>query len=272
MPPPLLHVEDLTIQFKGDDATSVVAVNRLSFQLKSGETLALVGESGSGKSVTALALTQLLPPPPKSEVNGNIRYCDLDLTKLKGKALRRIRGKDIAYIFQEPTTALNPSYSIGFQIAETIRLHRPDVTDIKAEVINCLEKVELADAATRHRAYPHELSGGMQQRAMIAMALASQPKVLIADEPTTALDTITQRQIMELLESLQQQTNMALILITHDFGLVRHCADTVCVLQQGVCVEQGSAQTVLNTPQHPYTQMLIDCVPKIHESALDTER
>lgn len=254
----LLSVSDLSIRF-GD----LHAVKGISFGIGAGETVAVVGESGSGKSVTALSLTRLLPPPPACGVSGTIRYRSQDLSGLDTAGLRTIRGGEIAYIFQEPAASLNPVMTIGRQLAEAIRLHRPDITDATAEIIRILELVGIRDPQMRYRAFPHQLSGGMQQRVMIAMALICKPSLLIADEPTTALDVTIQAQIMELLRDLRSRLGMSILLITHNFGIVHGFADRVLVMFRGEIVEAGATERVLNEPQHPYTRALIDCIPRL---------
>ena len=259
---PILQVRDLCIDFVLEDRT-IEAVRGASFDLSAGETLAIVGESGSGKSVTALALTRLLPVPPAQIKRGEIFFDGRNVLGMDASELRRLRGGKIAYIFQEPSTSLNPVFNVRSQIAEAIRLHRPDVTDVDAEIVRWLDAVGIVDAAKRMHDYPHQLSGGMQQRVMIAMALACQPDVLVADEPTTALDVTIQAQIMDLLGSLKERFGMAVILITHNFGIVSGFAARVLVMYRGKIVEQGSTDEVLKHPQHPYTRALIDCIPRL---------
>ena len=259
---PLLQVEDLRIRFHSHNRM-VEAVRGISYSLDEGQTLAIVGESGSGKSVSALALTRLLPDPPLCQANGRILYKGTDIMQVPKRQLRRYRGKEIAYIFQEPSASLNPVFSIGFQIAEAIRLHLPEVKDVKGRVIEMLDLVGIRDAASRHKAYPHELSGGMQQRVMIAMALSCQPRILVADEPTTALDVTIQAQIMTLLKELKQKLKMAIILITHNFGIISDFAEQVVVMFRGEIVESGPTAQILSQPRHPYTQALLDCIPRL---------
>ena len=259
---PLLEVRNLSIQFATEE-TTVDAVQSASFTLEAGETLAVVGESGSGKSVTALALTRLLPEPPALYQSGEILLEGRDVLKMPPSELRAIRGKRIAYIFQEPSTSLNPVFTIRYQIAEAIRLHRPDVTNLDAEVAKWLGLVGIVDPEKRMWDYPHQLSGGMQQRAMIAMALSGQPDILVADEPTTALDVTIQAQIIDLLRDLKRQLKMSIILITHNFGIIGGIADRVAVMFRGRIVEYGPVEQVLRAPQHPYTRALIDCIPKL---------
>ena len=260
----LLTVENLKITFHGR-TTSVNAVNGISFHLNSSETIAIVGESGSGKSVTALSLTRLLSKPPLCEVQGSIHYQNKDIYSLNPSELRQIRGKEIAYIFQDPSTSLNPVFTIGYQISEAIKLHFPHSNNTKEKVIQSLQQVGIRDAEERYDSYPHELSGGMQQRVMIAMALACEPKILIADEPTTALDVTIQKQIIDLLKDLKNQLGMAIILITHNFGIVQEFTDRVLVMFRGDIVEQGNTHQVLTHPKHPYTKALINCIPKLGE-------
>jgi ABC-type dipeptide/oligopeptide/nickel transport system ATPase component len=260
--PSLLNVENLGIHF-GPPDDPVKAVDGISFTMNAGETLALVGESGSGKSVTALALTRLLASPPARYVSGKIEFEGRDVRQMPTGDLRALRGKQIAYIFQEPGSSLNPVFTIGYQIREAIELHRPEVRDVTAEIVSALDKVGIREPGKRLNDYPHQLSGGMQQRVMIAMALACQPKLLVADEPTTALDVTIQKQIMDLLKELKGTSNMAILLITHNFGLVADFADRVAVMFRGHIVEAGATAEVLRRPQHPYTRALIECVPKL---------
>jgi ABC-type dipeptide/oligopeptide/nickel transport system ATPase component len=258
---PLLEVKDLTIEF-ATQRGAIHAVKGVSFSVAKGETLAIVGESGSGKSVTALALTRLLPVPPARYTGGSILWKGDDVLTMKYDRLRSIRGGQIAYIFQEPSTSLNPVFNIRNQIAEAIKLHRPDVKNIDEEVIRWLDLVGIVNPAQRMRDYPHQLSGGMQQRAMIAMALSCKPDLLVADEPTTALDVTIQKQIIDQLRELKAQFNMSIILITHNFGIIGGLADKVAVMYRGKIVEHGSTREVLRNPRHPYTRALIDCIPK----------
>jgi ABC-type dipeptide/oligopeptide/nickel transport system ATPase component len=260
-PETLLEVRDLTIEFATQRGV-FEAVKQVSFTVGKGETLAIVGESGSGKSVSALSLTRLLPEPPARYKSGSILWKGQDVLKMNPHQLRAIRGGQMAYIFQEPSTSLNPVFTIRNQIAEAIKLHRPEVTDIDAEVIRWLDTVGIVNPAQRMKDYPHQLSGGMQQRAMIAMALSCQPDLLVADEPTTALDVTIQAQIMEELRSLKQRFGMSIILITHNFGIIGGIADRVAVMFRGKIVEHGATVEVLKNPQHPYTRALIDCIPK----------
>lgn len=259
--PPLLEVSGLRIAFRGLNGECTTAVEGVGFRLQAGEGLAVVGESGSGKSVTALSLARLLPEPP-ALVSGSVKLDGQEVLNLSGGALRAVRGRRIAYIFQEPSAALNPVLSLRTQIGEVLRAHRPDVRDVAAECVRLLSETGIANPGERVHAYPHELSGGMQQRAMIAMAIAARPDLLIADEPTTALDVTTQKQVMELLADLKTRHRMAIILITHNFGIIRGIADRTAVMYRGRIVEEGPVEEVLSRPQHPYTRALIDCIPR----------
>src|SRR5208337_828203 len=258
----MLEVRDLTVSFRSNGG-KVPAVRSVSLVLEKGETLAIVGESGSGKSVTAMALTRLLPEPPAIYEAGDILFEGESVLQMNERQLRALRGNRVAYIFQEPATSLNPVFSIYEQIAETIRLHRPEVRNVRKEVIHWLDQVGIVDPARRLRDYPFQLSGGMQQRMMIAMALCCQPEILIADEPTTALDVTIQRQILDLFQALKRKYRMAIILITHNFGIIRGLADKVAVMFRGRLVEFRHTEDVLRQPRHPYTRALIDCVPRL---------
>jgi ABC-type dipeptide/oligopeptide/nickel transport system ATPase component len=258
----MLTIKDLKIGFQSPSGISP-ALKGVSLELGKGETLAIVGESGSGKSVTALAITRLLPTPPAVYEGGQILFDGKDLLKASDAELRRVRGGRIAYIFQEPSTSLNPVYTIRSQIAEMIQLHRPEVTDIDAEIIHWLDAVGIVDPATRINDYPHQLSGGMQQRVMIAMALSARPELLIADEPTTALDVTIQKQILDKLRDLQKDLGMAVLLITHNFAIIGGLARHVAVMYRGEVVEFGETDQVLRNPKHPYTQALIACIPRL---------
>lgn len=259
---PLLDIRNLAIDFAGETGNTQ-AVRGISLTLGRGETLAIVGESGSGKSVTGLALTRLLPEPPAIYRSGEILLEGRDVLKMKPGELQKIRGNKIAYIFQEPSTSLNPVFTIRSQIAEAISLHRPEVTNVDAEIVKYLELVGIVNPAQRMHDYPHQLSGGMQQRAMIAMALSCHPDLLIADEPTTALDVTIQAQIIDQLRELKQRLSMAIILITHNFGIISGIADRVAVMFRGKIVEMGATAEVLKNPQHPYTKALIQCIPQL---------
>jgi len=259
---PLLKVQDLSVTFRSGDRETVAAQG-VSYELAAGEVLAVVGESGSGKSVTALALTRLLPPAPGCVLDGSVRLQGVELLTLPENQLAKVRGGSIAYIFQEPGSSLNPVYTIGFQIGEAIALHRPEIKDVRAEVIRALAEVHINDPARVADQYPHELSGGMQQRAMIAMALACDPKILVADEPTTALDVTIQKEIMDLLARLRRERGMSIILITHNFGIVANFADKAQVMWKGRIVESGPVAQVMRTQTHPYTKALIACIPRL---------
>jgi microcin C transport system ATP-binding protein len=259
---PLLEVKDLSVAFRQGGKTSL-AVDKVSFSINRGETLALVGESGSGKSVSALSILKLLPYPAASHPSGSVRFNGEELLDADERDLRRVRGNNITMIFQEPMTSLNPLHSVERQIGEILEVHQGLKGEkAHARVVGLLTKVGIRDAETRLQDYPHQLSGGQRQRVMIAMALANNPDLLIADEPTTALDVTVQAQILKLLKELQQEFGMALLLITHDLGIVRHMADTVVVMQRGKVVEQGGAITVFANPQHEYTRMLLTAEPK----------
>ena len=258
----MLEVTDLTVSFRSDGRT-IPAVKSVSLSVEKGETLAIVGESGSGKSVTAMALTRLLPEPPAIYETGDILFEGRSVLEMRDSQLRALRGNRIAYVFQEPATSLNPVFSIYEQIAESIRLHRPDVREVKKEVIYWLDQVGIVDSGRRLKDYPFQLSGGMQQRVMIAMALACRPGILVADEPTTALDVTIQRQILDLFRALKTKYRMSIILITHNFGIIRGLADKVAVMFRGAVVEYGDAESVLRQPRHPYTRALIECIPRL---------
>jgi len=262
----MLEIKDLKIGFASESGITP-ALHGVSLSLERGETLAIVGESGSGKSVTALAITRLLPTPPAVYQGGEILFEGHDLLKVSNAELRRVRGGKIAYIFQEPSTSLNPVYTIRSQIAEMIELHRPDVpkstADIDAEIIHWLDAVGINEPARRLHDYPHQLSGGMQQRVMIAMALSARPDLLIADEPTTALDVTIQAQILNKLRDLQQELGMAVLLITHNFAIIPGLAKNVAVMYRGKVVEHGNTEQILRDPQHPYTKALIACIPRL---------
>ena len=264
----MLHIRDLQVGFTSENGISP-ALHGVSISLNKGETLAIVGESGSGKSVTALSITRLLPTPPAIYQGGEIFFEGRDLLKASDAELRRVRGGKIAYIFQEPSTSLNPVYTIRSQIAEMISLHRPDIPKTKAaidaEIIHWLDAVGINEPARRLHDYPHQLSGGMQQRVMIAMALSARPDLLIADEPTTALDVTIQAQILDKLRELQRELGMAVLLITHNFAIIRGLAQNVAVMYRGQVVEYGETEQILRAPQHPYTRALIACIPRLGE-------
>ena len=259
---PLLEVKDLSVAFSQGGRTTT-AVDRLSFSINKGETLALVGESGSGKSVSALSILKLLPYPSASHPSGSVIFKGEELLDADERDLRRVRGNDITMIFQEPMTSLNPLHTVERQIGEILELHQNLKGDAaRTRIIDLLTKVGIREPETRLLDYPHQLSGGQRQRVMIAMALANNPDLLIADEPTTALDVTVQAQILKLLKELQAEFGMALLLITHDLGIVRHMADTVVVLQKGKAVEAGDAKAVFANPQHAYTKLLLTAEPK----------
>jgi len=254
----LLEVKDLSVAFG-----STLVVDKVSFSLNKGETLALVGESGSGKSVSALSILKLLPYPPASHPSGEILYKGKDLLKAPERELRAVRGSDISMIFQEPMTSLNPLHSVEKQIGEILEIHEGiKGAAARTRIVELLDKVGIRDAASRLKDFPHQLSGGQRQRVMIAMALANKPDILIADEPTTALDVTVQAQILKLLKDLQAEMGMALLLITHDLGIVRRVADHVCVMQKGKIVETADTKTLFANPQHAYTKMLLAAEPK----------
>jgi len=259
---PLLSVRDLSVAFRQQGRVSV-AVDRISFEIKRGECVALVGESGSGKSVSALSVLKLLPYPTASHPSGSIRFKGQELLSLSESQIRGIRGNDISIIFQEPMTSLNPLHMIEAQITEIIQLHHPvSNTVARARALELLRQVGIPEPETRLKSYPHQLSGGQRQRVMIAMALANEPDLLIADEPTTALDVTVQAQILALLAEIRARLGMSLLFITHDLGIVRRIADRVCVMNSGEIVEQGPVEQVFNAPKHPYTRDLLAAEPK----------
>jgi oligopeptide transport system ATP-binding protein len=264
---PLLQVRNLTTRFRTERGT-VTAVDQLSLDVTAGETVAIVGESGSGKSVTALSILRLIPNPPGRIESGEVIFEDRDLLKLDDAGIQAIRGNKIAMIFQEPMSSLNPALTVGLQVGEPINLHR------HAPWAKALEKakeligrVRIADAASRLSSYPHQYSGGMRQRVMIAMALACEPRLVIADEPTTALDVTVQAQILDLLKELTRETGAALILITHDLGVVARYADRVAVMYGGRIVETAPARELYADPRHPYTRGLMASVPRLDGDA-----
>ena len=258
-----LQVEDLRVAF-ATDGGDLAAVDGVSFALQAGRTLGLVGESGCGKSVTALSLLGLVPPPGHI-TGGRISYGGDDLLELTEPELTALRGKRIGMIFQEPMTALNPVFSVGAQVAEALWLHEPmSKADAHSQAVQMLEQVGIADAAARADSYPHQLSGGMRQRVMIAMALICKPDILIADEPTTALDVTVQAQILDLIMEMQAELGLAVLFISHDLGVVSEIADEVMVMYAGRVVEQASATELFTAPNHPYTQGLIATLPQSH--------
>ncbi len=260
---PLLSIEDIIVDFE-TRAGKARVLDDVSLEVNSGEILGIVGESGCGKSMTALSIMGLVPDPPGKVTSGSIKLDGRELVGLDHESLRQIRGKDIGMIFQEPMTSLNPVFTVGEQIAESIRLHEKASTKAAmARAVEMLRSVEIPEPEMRAKAYPHQLSGGMRQRVMIAIALACRPRVLIADEPTTALDATVQAQIFDLLQDLQSEMGTAIILITHDMGAIAELADTVAVMYAGCVVEKGKVETVLSAPEHPYTKGLITCVPHL---------
>jgi oligopeptide transport system ATP-binding protein len=261
----LLEVDQLQVEFRTRDGVAK-AINGVSFDLHEGETLAVLGESGSGKSVTAQAIMGILDSPPAFITGGEVRYCGQDILKLSEDERRRVRGPEISMVFQDALSALNPVFSVGWQIAEMFRKHRGmNKSDAQAQAIRLMERVQIPGAAQRVKAYPHQFSGGMRQRIMIAMAIALDPAVLIADEPTTALDVTVQAQIMQLLADLQQERRMGLILITHDLGVVADVADRIAVMYAGRIVEQADAFELYAEPAHPYTKGLLDSIPRLDQ-------
>ncbi len=255
---PLLAIDQLTIAFRGKPV-----VRELSLVIEPGQVMGLVGESGSGKSVTSLAILGLLESA--AEVRGSIRFDDEELLTLQPEAIRRYRGRRIAMIFQEPMTALNPVMPVGRQIAEAIETHQPTLTrrEVRQAVIANLEAVALPEPEKRYADYPHQFSGGQRQRILIAMALANRPQLLIADEPTTALDVTVQAQVLRLLRDLQQQFGLAMLFISHDLAVVAEVADRVAVMRHGWLLEQGSREQIFHTPRHPYTRSLLGAVPTL---------
>jgi oligopeptide transport system ATP-binding protein len=264
---PLLQVRGLTTRFRTERG-EVTAVDNVSFDVAPGETLAIVGESGSGKSVTALSLLRLIPQPPGRITAGEILFEGKDLLKLSDAEMRAVRGNQIAMIFQEPMTSLNPTLTVGMQIAEPMNLHRKTPWGEALDHAKALlGRVRIPDAAARAGAFPHQYSGGQRQRAMIAMALACKPRLIIADEPTTALDVTVQAQILDLLKELTQETQASLILITHDLGVVARYADRVAVMYGGRMVETATARQLYARPSHPYTRGLLASVPRLDGDA-----
>jgi microcin C transport system ATP-binding protein len=259
---PLLAVRDLSVAFR-QGQRETLAVDRISFSVKKGETVALVGESGSGKSVTALSILKLLPYPAARHPSGAVLFKGQDLLPMREPEIRHVRGDDISIIFQEPMTSLNPLHTVEKQIGEALLLHRGLVGEAaRARTLELLTQVGIPEPKTRLKSYPHQLSGGQRQRVMIAMALANEPDLLIADEPTTALDVTVQAQILNLLKELQTRLGMAMLFITHDLGIVRKIADSVCVMKQGSIVEQGPVSRVFRAPKHAYTCALLAAEPK----------
>ena len=266
----LLEIENLQTHFRTPDGVNR-AVDGLSFQVEAGETLAVVGESGCGKSVTAMSVLRLIPEPP-GRIAGSIRFEGRDLLKLSDREMRHIRGNEISMIFQEPMTSLNPVLTVGRQIGETLRLHQGlSAREAEARAVEMLTLVGIPEPARRVREYPHQLSGGMRQRVMIAIALACNPKLLIADEPTTALDVTIQAQILDLMRDLKHRVGAAIILITHDLGVVAEVAERVVVMYAGRKVEEAPVGPLFRTPRHPYTQGLLGSVPRLGTSLTGEE-
>ena len=260
----LLEVKDLSIEFQVEGTSHIQAVSSLSFKIPKGKTLGLVGESGSGKSVTALSLMRLIPEPPGKITKGQILFNNRDILKLNEKEMRQLRGNKISMIFQEPMTSLNPVFTIGDQIAEALILHRKlSKSEAQITVIDLLKRVGIKDPEKRISAYPHEFSGGQRQRVMIAMAIACGPELLIADEPTTALDVTIQKQILNLLSELQSQYQMSILFITHDLGVVAEVADDVLVMEKGIGVEFKPVKEIFTNPEHHYTRGLLSCRPTL---------
>lgn len=264
MAEPVLSIRDLQVEFETTDGI-VHAVDHVSYDVLPGEMLGVVGESGSGKSVTVLAALGLIQQPPGRIAGGEVIFQGRNIVGLSDKEMRSIRNKEIAMVFQDPMTSLNPVFKVGWQIAEALLTHNDDMSDEEARsrTVELLDLVGVPDAEHRYDQYPHEYSGGMRQRAMIAMAIANQPAVLIADEPTTALDVTIQLQYLKLLKELQSETQMALLFITHDFGIVARMCDRVAVMYAGRIVEQGPVRQVFRQPSHPYTEALIASVPRM---------
>ncbi len=257
----LIEIKDLMTSFFTADG-ELRAVEGVNFEIEEGKTLGLVGESGCGKSVTALSIMRLIPSPPGKVVGGQVLLRGRDLLKLNGSAMRKVRGNEISMVFQEPMTSLNPVFTIGNQIAEAIRLHQGlNRKETRDKVIEMLRLVKIADPETRIKDYPHQLSGGMRQRVMIAMALSCNPSLLIADEPTTALDVTIQAQILELIGELQERLGMALLLITHDLGVVAEQAHDVAIMYAGKIVERARPEVLFSHPLHPYTVGLLNSIP-----------
>jgi len=260
--PRLLEVTDLSAHFPGE-AGEVRAVDRVSFHVDEGETLGLVGESGCGKSITALSIVRLVPPPGRI-VSGRIVYKGTDLMTLPERRMRRYRGREIALIFQEPSTALNPVFTVGYQIAEGLIVHGiMKKKEALREAVRLMELVRIADAARRARDYPHQMSGGMRQRVLIAMALACRPSLLVADEPTTALDVTLQAEVLDLLRTLKRDLRLSLLLISHNLGVIAETADRVAVMYAGRIVEEAGARPLFASPRHPYTAGLLRSMPRL---------
>jgi oligopeptide/dipeptide ABC transporter ATP-binding protein len=266
MPDPILEIKDLTVEFSTEDGV-VRAVTGVNYDLYPGEVLGIVGESGSGKSVSMLTVLGLIPMPPGRVVEGEAVYKGKNLLTMKKGELRQLRGGEVAMIFQDPMTSLNPVLTVGDQISEALKVHNSGMGDdaAKARTIELLQAVGVPSAERRVDQYPHEFSGGMRQRAMIAMAMANNPSVLIADEPTTALDVTIQAQIVEVMKAAQRETDAAIVLITHDLGLIAELADRVVVMYAGRVVELGDVYTIFNSPRHPYTIGLMSSLARLDE-------
>ena len=265
MKKPLLEIRSLSTHFFTEDGV-VRAVENVSFEINSGEILSLVGESGCGKSVTGLSILRLIPSPPGQIVSGEILFDGINLLQLKEKEMEKIRGNDISMIFQEPMTSLNPVFTIGDQIMEAILFHQGiGKAEARRRAIDMLDRVKIPSPEIRVDAYPHQLSGGMRQRAMIAMALSCQPKLLIADEPTTALDVTIQAQVLNLLREIQREMGTSVMLITHDLGVVAEVADRVAVMYAGRIMEYGPIDAIFSQLRHPYTKGLLESIPQLRE-------
>ena len=266
MPDPILSIRNLIVEFRTEDGV-VHAVDDISYDVFPGETLGIVGESGSGKSVSTMSILGLIPQPPGRIASGTAIFKDKDLLKMRKRELRRFRGDEVAMVFQDPMTSLNPVLKVGYQLGEAIKTHYPKQKNdaVKERVIDLLRLVGVPNPETRYDQFPHEFSGGMRQRAMIAMSIANSPSLLIADEPTTALDVTIQAQVLEVLKRVQEETHAATILITHDLGIVAELCDRVIVMYGGKIVEHGDVHTIFQNPRHPYTIGLMDSLPKLTE-------
>jgi oligopeptide transport system ATP-binding protein len=263
---PILSIRNLIVEFKTEDGI-VHAVDDISYDVYPGETLGIVGESGSGKSVSTMSILGLIPQPPGRIASGTAMFKGQDLLKMKKRELRKFRGDEVAMVFQDPMTSLNPVLKVGFQLAEMIQVHYPKEPNdkVRERVIDLMRMVGIPNPEVRYEQYPHEFSGGMRQRAMIAMSIANSPSLLIADEPTTALDVTIQAQVLEVLKTVQAQTDAATILITHDLGIVAELCERVIVMYGGKIVEHGDVHTIFQNPRHPYTIGLMDSLPKLTE-------
>jgi oligopeptide/dipeptide ABC transporter ATP-binding protein len=266
VPEPVLSIRNLVVEFRTEDGV-VHAVDDISYDVFPGETLGIVGESGSGKSVSTMSILGLIPQPPGRIASGTAMFKGKDLLKMKKRELRRVRGDEVAMVFQDPMTSLNPVLKVGYQLGEAIKTHYPKQPKdkVKERVIDLLRLVGVPNPDSRYDNYPHEFSGGMRQRAMIAMSIANSPSLLIADEPTTALDVTIQAQVLEVLKRVQAETQAATILITHDLGIVAELCERVLVMYAGKIVEHGDVHTIFQNPRHPYTIGLMDSLPKLTE-------